>query len=164
MLIDDQKPGVIFRGQDVSAQSESRAASAYQQYAEPPPYESFQRTRSTSSGSYAAQQPTRSPNSQLPYVLYHSFYRHAVLTVCIAFNDRFPPELSSSSVDDTVPVSFSRQPPPHLLHTTPFPPIFLIAKGHHLDKGFPICPPPSKFQPHPFTTHDVNEGDWTRWA
>jgi len=63
------------------------------------------------------------------------------------------------SSHDVVPISFSRQPPPHLPYAH-FPPIFLIAQGHHLDKGFPICLPPSKFQPHPFCTHDVNEGDW----
>jgi len=67
----------------------------------------------------------------------------------------------TSGPDESLPLSFSRQPPPHL-HYDHFPPLFLIAKGDHLDKGFPICPPPSHLLPHPFITHDVNEGDWTR--
>jgi len=29
--------------------------------------------------------------------------------------------------------------------------------------GFPILPPPSRLHPHPFTSHDVNEADWSRF-
>jgi len=38
--------------------------------------------------------------------------------------------------------------------------MFLVAHGKTLDKGFPIASPPSNSVPHPFVSHDVNEGDW----
>jgi len=39
--------------------------------------------------------------------------------------------------------------------------MFLVATGKTLDKGFPYASPPSTSNPHPFVSHDVNEGDWT---
>jgi hypothetical protein len=60
-----------------------------------------------------------------------------------------------------LPPSFSR-PPPHNLVCDTFPPIYLIANGKHLDDGFPVVPPPSSVQPHPFSSHDVREVDWIR--
>lgn len=57
--------------------------------------------------------------------------------------------------------SFSRLPPSNLPYNA-FPPAYLIANGKRLDAGFTVMPPPSPIQPHPFTTHDVNEGDWNK--
>ena len=60
-----------------------------------------------------------------------------------------------------MPPSFSRPPPPNLICTT-FPPMCLIANGRYLDEGFPVAPPPSLMQPHPFSSRDVREVDWIR--
>jgi len=38
--------------------------------------------------------------------------------------------------------------------------MFLVATGKTLDKGFPYASPPSKSNPHPFASHDINERDW----
>jgi hypothetical protein len=38
----------------------------------------------------------------------------------------------------------------------------LIANGKNFDAGFPTLPPLSSTQPHPFTSHDVSEADWSR--
>jgi len=70
------------------------------------------------------------------------------------------PQSQSQSSD--APPSFSRPPPPNLYYTT-FPPTYLISNGNHLDKGFPIVPPPSPVQPHPFSSRDVREIDWIRF-
>jgi hypothetical protein len=59
------------------------------------------------------------------------------------------------------PTTFSRPPAPGLPYDS-FPPIYLIANGKYLEQGFPLVPPPSPKQPHPFVTHDVNEADWSR--
>ncbi|TFK75485.1 hypothetical protein BDN72DRAFT_892018 [Pluteus cervinus] len=64
--------------------------------------------------------------------------------------------------DPTPPLSFSRSPPRHILYPQ-FQPIFLIASGKFLDKGFPPVAPPSSTRPHPFAVHDVNQGDWLRF-
>jgi len=58
--------------------------------------------------------------------------------------------------------SFAR-PPAQNLYYNNFPPTYLIANGKNLDSGFPMEPPPSPVHPHPFTSHDVNEADWTRF-
>jgi hypothetical protein len=57
--------------------------------------------------------------------------------------------------------SFSR-PPAQNLYYNPFPPTYLISNSRSLENGFPVVLPPSPVQPHPFTSHDVNEADWTR--
>jgi hypothetical protein len=59
------------------------------------------------------------------------------------------------------PPSFSRPLPQNLYYNT-FPPTYLIANGKHLDDGFPVVPPPSPVQPHPFSSRDVREVDWIR--
>ncbi|KAF7310292.1 hypothetical protein MIND_00403200 [Mycena indigotica] len=41
-----------------------------------------------------------------------------------------------------------------------FAPMFLLAEGNSLKRGFPVIPPPSGQSPHPFSVHDVGEGDW----
>jgi hypothetical protein len=69
-----------------------------------------------------------------------------------------PPSQNQSS---DVPPSFSRPLPPNLYYIT-FPPTYLIANGRHLDDGFPVVPPPSPVQPHPFSSRDVREVDWIR--
>jgi hypothetical protein len=40
--------------------------------------------------------------------------------------------------------------------------MYLIANGRYLDEGFPVVPPPSPMQPHPFSSRDVREVDWIR--
>lgn len=70
---------------------------------------------------------------------------------------------STSTSPEQLPPSFSRLPP-HDLAYGPFQPMFLVASGRYLNKGFPSVPPPSNLRPHPFIIHDVNEGDWTRWV
>ena len=67
---------------------------------------------------------------------------------------------SSGITHDPPPPSFLRQPPKNLPYDS-FQPMFLIANGKFLDKGFPLIAPPSAAQPHPFASHDVNEEDWT---
>jgi hypothetical protein len=93
-----------------------------------------------------------------------------------SMSQNYPPGASSSSnplslnisnqahsLGTSQPSSFSRPAPPYLPYSL-FPPMYLIANDNRLDKGFPLLPPPSALQPHPFATHDVNEEDWTRWV
>lgn len=63
------------------------------------------------------------------------------------------------SASSSFSTSFSR-PPPGTLPYSSFDPIFLVCRGQYLYKGFLSLPPPSKAVPHPFITHDINEGDW----
>ncbi|EKM56387.1 uncharacterized protein PHACADRAFT_183084 [Phanerochaete carnosa HHB-10118-sp] len=58
------------------------------------------------------------------------------------------------------PPSFSRSPQPQFPYS-PFPPLVAASVDKSLDHGFPLVPPPSHLQPHPFMAHDVNEDDWT---
>lgn len=60
-----------------------------------------------------------------------------------------------------LPSCFSRPPPPNLSYDE-FSPIYLTACGTGLDTGFPMLPPSSSLHPHPFTSHDVCEADWSR--
>jgi len=60
------------------------------------------------------------------------------------------------------PASFSRVPSGDLMYPN-FRPMFLVATGKTLDKGFPYASPPSNSTPHPFVSHDINEGDWIRY-
>lgn len=72
---------------------------------------------------------------------------------------------SAASNSSTItPLSFSRPRAqgPEFTYVQ-FKPMFLLAssnKSTTLSKGFPMSPPPSKDDPHPFVTHDVNEIDW----
>lgn len=71
---------------------------------------------------------------------------------------------SSSAPTDVLnppPPSFSRAPGNNFPYS-PFPPCVLHGIGETLDQGFPVVPPPSTVQPHPFATHDVKEEDWAR--
>ena len=38
-----------------------------------------------------------------------------------------------------------------------------MSAGTTLDHGFPIEPPHTAVQPHPFMIHDIWEEDWTRF-
>lgn len=58
--------------------------------------------------------------------------------------------------------SFSRVPPENLTYPS-FQPMFLVAQGKTLNKGFPSTPPLSSLNPHPFVSHDVTERDWIRY-
>lgn len=58
------------------------------------------------------------------------------------------------------PPSFSRAPQQQFAYT-PFTPLVAVSLDRALDRGFPLLPPPSHLQPHPFMAHDVNEKDWT---
>jgi hypothetical protein len=62
-----------------------------------------------------------------------------------------------------LPSCFSRPPPPNLCYDE-FSPIYLTANGRSLDAGFPMLPPSPSIHPHPFTSHDVCEADWSRSA
>lgn len=61
--------------------------------------------------------------------------------------------------DPPLPSSLHRPAPPSPTYTS-FPPTYLTANGKHLDEGFPMMLPPPLMQPHPFTSHDVNEAEW----
>ncbi|EDR02041.1 uncharacterized protein LACBIDRAFT_310263 [Laccaria bicolor S238N-H82] len=63
------------------------------------------------------------------------------------------------SESSSLSTSFSR-PLPGTQPYSSFDPIFLVCRGQYLYKGFLPVPPPSSAIPHPFITHDVNEGDW----
>jgi len=72
------------------------------------------------------------------------------------------PQITIVSPSPDPAPSFSRQPSPFVPYT-PFPVMYLTSKKRHLDKGFPLLPPPTPVTPHPFVTHDVNEVDWHRF-
>lgn len=61
------------------------------------------------------------------------------------------------------PPSFKR-PPRVDLSYEPFPQCALQSLESQLDKGWPLLPPQSLAQRHPFATHDVQEEDWTRFV
>ena len=60
------------------------------------------------------------------------------------------------------PPSFARPPSREVTYSS-FPPMFLVATGKSLAKGFPVISPASNSNPHPFASHDVYEVDWTRY-
>ena len=77
----------------------------------------------------------------------------------------FAPTSSTTENAMSVPrplAPFSRAPSQNAMYPS-FPPMFLVATGKTLDKGFPYASPPSSSNPHPFVSHDINEGDWTRY-
>ncbi|KAI0682404.1 hypothetical protein BC835DRAFT_1424476 [Cytidiella melzeri] len=77
----------------------------------------------------------------------------------------FKSKLLGSTADELLnppPPGFTRPPPYHSLMNAPFPPCSLLSIDSTLENGFPMMPPPSSLQPHPFTIHDVVEEDWTR--
>lgn len=69
--------------------------------------------------------------------------------------------LTTHFSDIELPAAFARVPPHHISYDS-FKPLFLVANGKALEKGFPPVPPPSVVHPHPFTYHDVTENDWLR--
>lgn len=107
----------------------------------PPPYEGPSSSRSTPVTTPAAG-PSSSPS---------------LLQRLRASAGATPAEILSD-----LPPAFSRSPPPNLPNQ-PFPPCALISLSHELGNGFPVLPPPSMVQPHPFTLRDVHEEDWTRF-
>ena len=60
------------------------------------------------------------------------------------------------------PFSFARAPSREVTYPS-FPPMFLVATGKTLAKGFPYTSPASNSNPHPFASHDVYEVDWMRY-
>ena len=95
-----------------------------------------------------------------------------------SYSDSFATSASSSptssTTEEVIPVivptapgspasSFTRVPSKDVMYPS-FQPMFLVATGKTLDKGFPNAPPPSKLNPHPFVSHDINEGDWIGYA
>ncbi|KAJ8517126.1 hypothetical protein ONZ45_g5662 [Pleurotus djamor] len=59
------------------------------------------------------------------------------------------------------PPAFSRLPSQGSAHSySTFGAMFLLASSKSIAKGFPVVPPPSMTQPHPFSTHDVLEDEW----
>ncbi|KAI0350579.1 hypothetical protein OH77DRAFT_1412717 [Trametes cingulata] len=68
------------------------------------------------------------------------------------------------SLTHSEPPSFARRPPNDIPYGS-FPPATLFAHSDDLTRGFPMTPPtcPCAPRPHPFTTHDVHEGDWARF-
>jgi len=109
-------------------------------------------------------EPSAHPSTYPRYLSHSSFSSPSVST---SNSDGLPspvgPSANFPSQNEAshAPPSFSRPPPPNLYYT-PFPPTYLIANSNHLDGGFPVVPPPSIVEPHPFSSHDVREGDWIR--
>ena len=86
-------------------------------------------------------------------------------------SSRFAPAPSITNAAVSVPMaqpppgsppSFGRPPSREVTYPN-FPPMFLIATGKTLSKGFPYISPPSNSNPHPFASHDVYEVDWMRY-
>lgn len=69
-----------------------------------------------------------------------------------------PPNQPLHDPPTLLPPSFTRLPAPNLPYGL-FPPTYLIDFGYFT---FPVAPPSSHAQPHPFITHDVTEEDWSR--
>ena len=137
------------------------------QAVEPPPYEFGY---GYTSGIYPAEKKPTTPESVTETSSIHPQYSQPYGLPPESSSSHSPPfgiNLASSFrnpspgniTHDPPPLSFSRQPPENLPYD-PFQPIFLIANGKFLDTGFPLAAPPSAAQPHPFASHDVNEGDW----
>ena len=58
--------------------------------------------------------------------------------------------------------SFARAPSSEMTYPS-FSPMYLVATGKSLAKGFPIILPASNSNPHPFASHDVYEVDWKKY-
>ena len=80
-----------------------------------------------------------------------------------SYSDSFAISVSSSPTASGGPASFARVPSRDVMYPS-FQPMFLVATGKTLDKGFPYTSPPSQSDPHPFESHDINEGDWIRYV
>ncbi|KAF7313047.1 hypothetical protein MKEN_00989700 [Mycena kentingensis (nom. inval.)] len=70
------------------------------------------------------------------------------------------PHAGTDIVGPVQSASFTRIPNLPSKQMPAFPPVFLLADDNSLRKGFPVIPPPSEQQPHPFEVHDVLEADW----
>jgi hypothetical protein len=112
----------------------------------------------TSSSSRAIASPALPTLENAPPPLYSDSYAGPPTSS----SSYFTPTLSATenTMSVQVPTSFSRVPSRDVMYPS-FPPIFLVATGKTLDKGFPYASPPSSSDPHPFVSHDVTEGDWT---
>ncbi|KAH8817806.1 hypothetical protein DL96DRAFT_1751730 [Flagelloscypha sp. PMI_526] len=78
-----------------------------------------------------------------------------------AYEPEDPKGKKKKSSDNNLPACFARQPPDDMMAGV-FEPMFLTARNSGaLREGFPLIPPPSTTRPHPFSTHDVTEEDWT---
>lgn len=132
---------------------------------EPPPYDGSERHASERYAKATAPQPP--PINPQRYDPGPSRPPWSAATLNSQFSGTNTASSSSSTspasngfTHDPPPASFLRQPPNTMTYDS-FQPMFLIANGKFLDKGFPPIAPPSPAQPHPFASHDVNEGDWT---
>jgi len=56
---------------------------------------------------------------------------------------------------------YTSLPPPASTSRNRSPTTYLISYSTSLGDGFPVVPPPSLMQPHPFASHDVGEADWS---
>ena len=88
-----------------------------------------------------------------------------------ASSSHFAPASSITNAAMSVPMarpapgshpSFARAPSRQVTYPS-FPPMFLVATGKSLAKGFPFISPASNSIPHPFASHDVYEGDWMKY-
>jgi hypothetical protein len=59
------------------------------------------------------------------------------------------------------PPCFSRDLPRSIAYVS-FDPMQVVALGRYLSDGFPLGFPPSGVNPHPFSSHDVNQADWNK--
>lgn len=147
MLIPQEKNPEIFvedHAQSYPRQSAPGQAAGYSPPAGPPPgYDDPGYLRSpTSSGPSGSRERSSSPS----------------------FLDKIRANSGAKPSDllDPPPPSFTRAASQNVSYA-PFPPIASQSLGSNLDKGWPLVPPPSMTQPHPFATHDVQEEDWTRF-
>ena len=146
MLVPPEKnrPALVERTSSSSqySQPETRTAAGPSDHFEPPP--AYDYTQSPTLRSPQSEHAPETPNS--PSLL-----------------QRLKPSgAKPSELLDPPPPSFTR-PIATNLAFEPFPQCALQSLGNELDKGWPLTPPHSFAQPHPFVTHDVQEEDWSRF-
>lgn len=141
------------RSRNTAGRAESHAAT------QPPPYTSeggsqfAVDSRVQVVGSFSQLSPSPAPRA---FASSPSTYGSATRTDGAPNSPTTPPTILDAS-----PPAFSRLPSQEAGYPT-FPAIYLISNGKHITKGFPLVPPPSSNEYHPFTTHDVTQEDWQR--
>ncbi len=130
----------------------SSPPSAYSSIEQRPPASSYSRSSSIN----------HRPPSPIGSTASDPFFPTGAISADSPANDMKVPGPYANPPSGHISSSIDR-PAPQGLKRTPFPPCALLSASNHLEHGFPVYPPTTDTQPHPFATHDVNAADWSEF-